>query len=226
MSAHAIYSLVGYVGSALIVASLTMRSILRLRVLGLAGAAVFTLYGVLIGAYPIVVTNGVIVLIHLHFLREILTAEEYFKVLAVRGDSRYLEYFLRFYAQEIELILSGFSYRPAERQLTLFILRDLVPAGLFIAEIRDGECLRVHLDFVIPRYRDFKIGRFLYADGSGVLACRGYRRVESGGGSRIHTDYLERMGFVREPDSERAGGTIYRLMLTPPDSAASSSSPT
>ena len=147
MSDPALHLFVGYLGSALVVTSLAMRSIVRLRIVGLAGALTFTVYGVLITAWPVVLTNAVILLIHSHFLREILIAKEYFRVLEVRQESQYLKYFLESHRDEIQSIWSGFSFQPSPRLLTLFVLRDLVPAGLFIAEIEDEETIR-HCGFV------------------------------------------------------------------------------
>jgi hypothetical protein len=102
-------TLIGYLGSALVVASLSMRSILKLRIIGLAGAFTFVAYGYLIDAWPIVLTNVVIVGIQLAFLREILTAEEYFRLLEVRPDSPYLDVFLDRYGSEIAKIWPDFS---------------------------------------------------------------------------------------------------------------------
>lgn len=60
----------GYIATALIVLSLTMSSVIRLRVVGLAGSAVFTLYGVVIDAWPVAATNGIITSIHvIHLVR-------------------------------------------------------------------------------------------------------------------------------------------------------------
>jgi len=197
MEATTLYTLIGYVGSALVVTSLAMRSILKLRVIGLAGAITFMAYGYLIGAWPIVWTNVVIVLIHLHFLGEIRRSDEYFKVLEVRRESNYLRYFLDYHADDIERSWPGFTYRPEEDTLTLFILRDLVPAGLFVARVRDEETLALELDYAIPGYRDFKIGRYLYARGA-LRAC-GYRTVAAEASGERAADYLERMGFARTP---------------------------
>ena len=55
MSADTVYELIGYLGSALIVVSLAMSSIIRLRIVNLAGAVVFSFYGVLIGSIPVIV---------------------------------------------------------------------------------------------------------------------------------------------------------------------------
>jgi len=211
MATSTLYLLIGYIGSALVVASLSMRSIMKLRLVGLAGAFVFTLYGVLIGAWPVVLTNIVIVGIHLHFLREILTAKEYFRVLEVRHESQYLKYFLECHCDEIEAIWPGFEFRPSGRHLTLFILRDLVPAGLFIAEIQDDETICLELDFAIPGYRDFKIGKYLYD--KGMLYERGFRRVIVKIGSEATRAYLIRLGF--QPDMRSGNDEILVRMLEP-----------
>ena len=49
--------LLGYAASLLIATSLLMRSIVRLRIINMAGAATFSLYGFLIGAYPVAFLN-------------------------------------------------------------------------------------------------------------------------------------------------------------------------
>ena len=55
-----LYEIIGYVGSALIVVSLAMSNIIRLRVVNLVGALVFMTYGVLIGSLPVTATNLII----------------------------------------------------------------------------------------------------------------------------------------------------------------------
>lgn len=185
--------LIGYLGSALVVASLTMRSIMRLRIIGLAGGLTFVAYGYLIDAWPIVLTNVVIVAIHLAFLREIYTATEYFKVIEVRPDSPYLDLFLDTHGPEIEEVWPDFSSYRSDGQLALFVLRDLVPAGLFVADVEDHSTLNLRLDFVIPGYRDFKVGRYLYR--TGTLHDRGFRTIVADSLNPRTIEYLGRMGF-------------------------------
>ena len=196
METTTLYALIGYLGSAFVVTSLAMRSILKLRLIGLAGAITFVTYGYLIGAWPIVWTNVVILLIHLHFLREIRKADEYFKVLEVRRESHYIRYFLDHFADDIENAWPGFEYHPEEDILTLFILRDLVPAGLFVAKVLDSDTLELELDYAIPGYRDFKIGRYLYA--RDALRDRGYSTIVAETRGARAADYLSKMGFSRE----------------------------
>ena len=211
MSADTVYQLIGYLGSALIVASLSMKSILRLRIVGLAGATVFTAYGLLITAYPIVITNLVIVGIHLYFLRKLLGSTPVFTVLEVRQGSRYLEHFIKHYSTDIRELLPGFDYQPQPNRYRAFILRDMIPAGLFIADIDGSETVRIQLDYVIPAYRDMKVARFLYSSSSSIFADPRITHVESPPGSAKHRSYLERVGFSLATTDD--GRETYRLRL-------------
>ena len=211
MSAEAIYELIGYLGSALIVASLSMKSILRLRLLGLAGAITFTTYGFLISAYPIVITNGVIIGIQLYFLRKLLGSTPVFTVLEVRQGSRYLERFIEYYSDDIHNLLPGFNYQPQPNRYRAFILRDMVPAGLFIADIDGSDTVHLQLDYVIPAYRDMKVARFLYSSSSSIFADPRITYVESPPGSARHSEYLRRMGFKQVTGAD--GRDTYRLRL-------------
>ncbi len=197
--------LIGYLGSSLIIVSLMMTSVLRLRVIGLIGATVFATYGGLIGSIPVLVTNLIILGVHAYFLREMLSDQEYFQLLEVREDSAYLRYFIDFHAAEIEARLPGFSYRPSEHQIRLFVLRDAVPAGLLIADCRPDGIMAVDLDFVIPEYRDFKIAHYLYNPESGVLRDRDVHIVYNPAGTEEHQRYLRRMGFVETRDGRFPG---------------------
>jgi len=212
MSAAGVYELIGYLGSALVVASLSMKSILRLRLVGLGGAVVFSTYGILIGAYPIVITNLVIIGIHVYFLRQLLGSNPAFTVLEVRQGSRDLERFIEFYAQDIRAdFLPDFHYEPRAERYRAFILRDMVPAGLFICDFDGSHTGQVQLDYVIPAYRDLKVARFLYSPNSSVFADPRVTHLESSPGTPKYRAYLERMGFL--PVTREDGREAYRLRL-------------
>jgi hypothetical protein len=212
MSAAAFYELIGYLGSALVVASLSMKSILRLRLVGLAGASVFCTYGILIGAYPIVITNLVIVGIHSYFLRQLLGSKPVFTVLEVRQGSRYLEHFIDHYTDDIrENFLPDFHYEPRAERYRAFILRDMVPAGLFICDFDGSETGQLQLDYVIPAYRDLKVAHFLYSPSSSIFADPRITHLESPPGTRQYREYLVRMGFTKVAGED--GRDVYRLRL-------------
>src|SRR5689334_11549885 len=95
------YELIGYAGSVLVAVSLMMHSVFRLRVINLIGALFFVIYGFLIHAVPVVLLNGLIVLVNIYYLVQMWNQKDYFKLMEVNYDSRYLKNFVDFYHKEI-----------------------------------------------------------------------------------------------------------------------------
>ncbi len=204
------YQALGYFASALIVVSLMMRSLLKLRLLNLVGAGTMAIYGLVIQAYPVLILNALIVCIDIYYLQEMFMRKDYFNLLAVRQDSKYLAYFLLHYAAEIRKFLPNFTYPKGEELQVHFVLRNLVPAGLFIARRKD-DCMFIELDFVIPGYRDLKIGRFVFKPDSEFFWEAGIRFVYSYPGTPKHQGYLRKMGF--QPHTTSDGRQLYRLLV-------------
>jgi hypothetical protein len=195
-----LYELVGYLASGLIVVSLLMSSILRLRIIGLFGAITFTAYGLLIGAYPIAVANGAIIFIHIFHLTHMLRArasEEYFEVLEVPPTSPILRRFVDFHLDDIHRFQPDFAGVRGD-ELALLILRDAIPAGAVLAEV-DAEGARVVLDYVVPMHRDLRPGRFLWVE-SDAFTSRGVTRVTTTAPTPEHARYLNSVGFERLED--------------------------
>ena len=190
-----IYEIIGYTASVLVAISLMMSSILKLRIINLIGAVIFTVYGLLIHAFPVTTLNFFIVIIDLYFLIQIFGQREYFTLLEIPKDSKYLIYFLKFYAQEIKKFQPDFKFNPAKNLVIFFVLRNMVPAGLFISEVQDTHSLFVTLDFVIPGYRDFKIGKYVYHRNSEFFISRGFDIIYTHPGGKVHEQYLRRVGF-------------------------------
>lgn len=63
-----LWEYVGYFASTLLVASLMMENVVRLRCLNLAGCLVFTVYGITIAAYPVAFTNALLSLVNSYHL--------------------------------------------------------------------------------------------------------------------------------------------------------------
>lgn len=70
MDAPYYLELLGYLASILVAISLMMRSLNTLRIINLLGALLFTVYGLIIGAYPVAVLNAFIVLVNVYYLQK------------------------------------------------------------------------------------------------------------------------------------------------------------
>jgi GNAT superfamily N-acetyltransferase len=192
--------LIGYLGSILVAISLMMKSLLRLRIINLFGALFFTVYGVLLGAYPVAFLNGIIVCIDLYYLFQMWRQKDFFTLLEVSPQGKYLNAFVNFHRDDILEIIPSYRYTADNDLLCFFILRNMMPAGLFIARVR-GEVAQVQLDYVIPNYRDLKVARFIFEENADFFRERGIRRFVSDGGSAIHRKYLEKMEFVKNGET-------------------------
>lgn len=201
-----IYEIIGYIASVLIAVSLMMSAIVKLRVINLIGAATFSLYGVLIGSVPVAAMNGFIVLINIYYLFQMFSEKEYFKLLQVRPESHYLRYFISFYEDDIKQTHPYFTFNPNEDSVCVFILRDMVPAGILIGKKTPDGLLEIELDYVIKNYRDFKIGSFLYEHNTEFFSSLGIRAIRMKSGEEVHNRYLSKMGF------ERADGYFTRVI--------------
>lgn len=191
-----VFEIVGYVASGFIVLSLIQKSILRLRLIGLAGSMSFIAYGLLIDALPIVAVNVITASIHLWFLRRLtLRKGDVFEILHVVPESSYLEAFLEHYAEDIRRFQPEFSLDRSSHDLTAFVLRDLVPAGLLVGTRRPDGSVDLDLDYAIPAYRDFRMGRWVFSDESGLFADRAGHVVRARATTEAHAAYLRRMGF-------------------------------
>jgi hypothetical protein len=193
-----LHELIGYLASTLIVVSLLMSSILRLRLIGLVGAITFTAYGLLIGALPIALANGAIVIIHIYHLTRMLNQraqQEYFEALEVPATSPILHRFVDFHLDDARRFQPDFE-GVRDDQLALLILRDAVPVGAVVADV-DGADAEVRLDYVTPEHRDLRPGSFLWVE-SDAFTSRGIRRVVTTAPTREHARYLTHVGFRRE----------------------------
>ncbi len=190
---------VGYLASALVVLSLAMTSVVRLRSISLVGSIAFVVYGVLITSVPIVVTNAAIACLNLWFLRAELGQHRDLGAIVVPVESPFLVDFVQFHLSDIRRFQPNFEM-PGDGALCVLLTRQGLPAGAFIGRVV-GSVLEVELDYVMRAYRDSRLGTWLFGAGSGVFRDRGIDRLESRPGTDLHCTYLERMGFHR--DGER-----------------------
>jgi GNAT superfamily N-acetyltransferase len=197
-----VFEIVGYIASVLIAISVMNTNVLRLRIFNVMGAACFLVYGFLIKAWPVVGLNFFVVCVNAVHLYKIFSSREFFKILEVPADSTYLRHFLAHHLKDIRRHYPGFDYQPGINQVTLFVLRDTVPAGLFIGEVLPNGDLNVTLDYVAPDYRDLKVARFLLQEQVDFFRERGVKRLVSSPGTDKHAKYLKNIGFIPAPVTE------------------------
>ena len=213
METQTLYEILGYLASGFVALSLTMSRIFYLRIINLIGAITFCIYGLLIEAYPVVVVNAVIAVINLYYLRQMFTSTEYFRLIEVNPTGLYLKEFLKFYGDDIQQIIPDFVHQPKEGQIVLLVLRDMIGAGLLIGN-QENDQFFIKLDYVIPGYRDFKSGQFIFRDSRDFFADRGIKLLKTTARRQLHSRYLERVGFQLTADNvSNENQPFYELRL-------------
>lgn len=212
METNLIYELIGYVASILVAVSLMMNAIVKLRIVNMIGALTFAIYGYLIGSIPVAAMNGFIVLINIYFLYKIYSDKDYFYLLRSDNESNYLNEFLTFYKEHIQKFQPEFQF-DKHYNFTLFILSDMVPVGLLLGNVKNRKLLEVDLDFVIPDYRDFKIGSYLFEKNVDYFLEQGITKLVTAVGNSDHNHYLEKTGFTKNPSEPNHYGLTLKKSL-------------
>lgn len=224
MNTSMIIEMTGYLGSALVLISFLMSSVVKLRVINSVGGLIFAVYALLIHSYPTALMNFCLVGINLYYLIRLRHPDRHYSLMEEKKDSSMLRAFLEHYGEDIGVCFPGMRVN-AEEEATVnlhgnpaateetdagsfpgirtavenadvvcFICHDMTPAGILLGKRREGGVLEILLDYSTPEYRDCSVGQYLYS-----------RLPELGVHSLIylqeplkHETYLKKMGFTRE----------------------------
>ncbi len=189
---------IGYLASVLVAVSLAINSIVKFRWVNLIGAFLFSTYGFLIGAFPVFFLNGIIVFVDAYYLWKIYTKPNLFDILFIEENNEYLTKFLEYHNDSITKLFPNFSIYDIDYNVRFFVLRNMEIVGLFLANKKNRNVLDVELDYVIPRYRDYKNGIYVYSHLNEYMEIHGIKRIEVNNSSPKHLKYLKKIGFKKE----------------------------
>ncbi len=188
----------GYLASFVVLISLTMTSIIKLRLINLVGCILFATFAYLIGSVPTVFMNIGIACINLYFLYKIYSSKEDFKILKASADSEYYQHFLNVNKKEIEVQAPLDSL--SSTNTAFYMLRDNNIAGVLIGNNNIDGSFDIKLDYVIPQYRDFKLGSYYYLQHPEFFKEKGIKTLKAIVSDDEHRIYLEKMGFIKQDD--------------------------
>ena len=192
MNKELLIELFGYLGSFLVLISFLMTSVFKLRVINTIGSVIFVLYALIIKSYPTAVMNFCLVLINLRFLWKMRRNGKEYKFIKVNGDDKYLHHLLDTYYSDIKVCFPGINFDLDSANRFYLISHNEKPVGITIGKEKDGE-MELLLDYSIPEYRDFSIGKFLVSK----LPNEGITRLTYNGPDENHTKYLYSLGFQK-----------------------------
>lgn len=191
---------VGYLGSALVAASMMMRRIRRLRRVNLAGCAAFAVYGALISAWPIVAVNVFIAGVNAWHLAAVARRKDAFTFVEVSPETPFLAQVLHYHWEDIRRLFPDLTAEALDRCRIRLVARNTHPVGIFACEVKEDGTAEVRLDYVAPEYRDYRNARFVYSAPHEDLKAAGAHTFSARTRVPAHRRYLLRVGFVPDPE--------------------------
>lgn len=192
--------LIGYAGSLVILISLLMKSLVKLRWINLIGSFLLSLYGFVIRAWPVFAINAIIVGIDAWHLLQMARCRDYFELVSLSDVGlSYFRKFVLFYETDILTFFPKARLEDLMGVETYLLFRNMLPVGFFAIRV-EGEEARVLADYVVPEYRDFKVGMFLYQIKRMYFKEKGVKRFVAESDLPVHQRYLQRNGFRPDPN--------------------------
>ena len=187
---------IGYFGSFLVVISMLMTSVKKLRIVNTIGSVIFCIYALIIKSYPTAFMNMFLVGINIYNLIKLKKKEKDYQVIECFKDESIIREYLKTFEKDIEKFFPGFVNDGVKKPAFL-VCSDSRPVGLLVGEMKDDATFDIELDYTIPQYRDCSVGSFLYRF---LEDSRKISTFVFSVASNNHESYLLKMGFVREGD--------------------------
>ncbi len=191
MSTKMLIELFGYLGSALVVVSMLMTSVMKLRIINTIGSIIFMIYALIIKSYPTAVMNLFLVGINVYHMIRLSNTTRHYDLVEVSNAGRYFSYLTEYYKEDISRYFPNALEKVKKADVAYIISCDSVPAGIFAAR-RKPSGMEVYLDYSTPAYRDCSVGAFLYEK----LKENGIRELTCVTQVPEHIAYLKKMGFL------------------------------
>jgi Bacterial inner membrane protein len=191
----------GYLASLALIIALLVNNDLKFRWFNAAGSTFFIVYAIIIHAFPVLLTNSILLCINIVYLVRVYRKKEIFDLLEFKGEEKLVSKFLAFYQKDIEAYFPGFKAEEMKDNLNFVIIRNLVIANIFSASLSPEGDATVLINYTVEKYRDYKTGRFIFEKERDNLIAKGVRKIiYKKVYKKQHERFLKIMGFVNVPD--------------------------
>lgn len=183
----------GYCGTALVLFSMMMTSVVKLRIFNAAGSLISMIYAYLCNTWPVVLLNFGLLVIQIVQLIRLRRVKVAFHYQTVSPQDRSLAHFFDVFEKDIKLFFPKFSKQTDPDSLVYVVYREAEPVGVLLGT-KQQDHLTVELDYTTPQYRDCSVAAYLFSQ----LKEDGFRTVSATGDTKAHAGYLRKMGFAEE----------------------------
>jgi len=199
--------ILGYAASLIVFISLMMKSLAKLRVLNAAGSLLFVVFALATDSLPTAFLNMGIVVIDVFYFIRMTRVKDNFEIMTVQKDNEIVRRFYRINKKELDALFGEAAFAKSEK-IALFFRNDDIAGLLAYSSIvlpqtdssAPESAAEILIDFVVPKYRDFAVGRHFFVKDVSFWKEQGYTCLLSSVPDKRHVPYLERLGFERQND--------------------------
>lgn len=186
-----IIEIFGYIGSAFVVVSMLMSSIVKLRVINTVGCVISVVYSIIVGAIPLALMNACLIIINVYNLIKLGKNSKVYSLVDAENDNAVSYYFCKKYEDDIKKYFPQFDLVGISQMNAYVVYCEDAIAGIMLGQL-DGDAFQVEIDYTTPAYRDCSVGKFLYDQ----LSNYGIKNlVYAKELTPEHENYLKKMGF-------------------------------
>lgn len=190
MTLHTVIELIGYFGSLLVIVSMLMTSVVKLRIINSIGCVIFATYALIIHSYPTAAMQICLIVINAINLHKLLNTQNEYSVARLEPNESFLKHFLDENATDIGKYFPNVQ-AGVSSNCAYLVECGASNAGVILGTLTDG-VFTVQIDYTIPMYRDCSVGKYLYA----YLAGTGVKKLVAEAMCPAHRNYLLKMGFA------------------------------
>ena len=188
--------LFGYLGSILVVVSMLMSSVIKLRVINIIGSVISGTYALIIGSFPLALMNICLIIINVYNILKLKKESRKYEI--IQGDIQdyFLKYLLNHYDYDIKNYFSDFNVEKVMGDTVYYVLCNEVPVGIFIGNKKNDK-VEVVIDYTVQTYRDCSVAKFLYI----AMKKDGFNQLEIKKPTEKHMLFLKKMSYEEKDNT-------------------------
>lgn len=192
MEPRMIIEIVGYVGSVLVVVAMLMSSVVKLRIINTIGSSISLVYALIVGAYPLALMNGCLIIINFYNLHKLFKTEKQYDFVVCNTEDAYVNYFVNKYSKDIKTYFPDFDLKNFGNT-AYSVFCEGKPAGLLLGDRNQNDKLDIIIDYSTPEYRDCSVGKFIYSNMHDIKSVVFRKKVTDS-----HAAYMKKIGFEKK----------------------------
>ncbi len=185
--------IIGYIGSGLVMISMLMTSVKKLRIINTVGSVIFTVYAIIIKSYPTAIMNVFLVFINLYHLYKLMRTSKPYGLIECGDDDASIRYFLDYYKDEIKIFYPNFDMETKGRFVLATVCEEKT-IGVLVANKTGEGNLHILLDYVSAGYRDLGPAKFV----SKELKKLGYKSLSMDFDTSTDSVFIKKFGYVSD----------------------------